>query len=56
MLLAGLFKKEFGLNMIFGSCSLLYGAAGLMLLLVYYFFTAKDMARAELHALRAARQ
>ena len=56
VLLAGLFKKEFGLNMIFGSCSLLYGAAGLMLLLVYYFFTAKDMARAELHALRAARQ
>ena len=56
VLLAGLFKKEFGLNMIFGSCSLLYGAAGLMLLLVYYFFTAKDMARAELHALQAARQ
>ena len=56
VLLAGLFKKEFGLNMIFGSCSLLYGAAGRMLLLVYYFFTAKDMARAELHALQAARQ
>jgi MFS family permease len=56
VLLAGLFKKEFGLNMIFGSCSLLYGVAGLMLLVVYYFFTAKDMARAELHALQAARQ
>jgi predicted MFS family arabinose efflux permease len=56
VLLAGLFKKEFGLNMIFGSCSLLYAAAGLMLLAVYCFFTAKDMARAELHALQAARQ
>ena len=56
VLLAGLFKKEFGLNMIFGSCSLLYAAAGLMLLAVYGFFTAKDMARAELHALQAARQ
>jgi MFS family permease len=56
VLLAGLFKKEFGLNMIFGSCSLLYAAAGLMLLAVYCFFTAKDMVRAELHALQAARQ
>jgi MFS family permease len=56
VLLAGLFKKEFGLNMIFGSCSLLYASAGLMLLVVYYFFTAKDMARAELYALQAARQ
>jgi MFS family permease len=55
VLLAGLFKKEFGLNMIFGSCSLLYAVAGLMLLLVYYFFTAKDMARAARHELPTAR-
>ena len=56
VLLAGLFKQEFGLNMIFGSCSLLYAAAGLMLLLVYYFFTAKDIARAARHELPTARQ
>lgn len=56
VLLAGLFKKEYGLTMIFGSCSLLSAAAGLMLRVVYYFFTAKDMARVELHALQAARQ
>ena len=54
VLLAGLFKKELGLNVIFGASSLLYALAGLVLLGVYYFSMTKDMARAELHQSPAA--
>lgn len=47
VLLAGIFKKDLGLNMIFGASSFLYVLAGVMMLLAYWFSMAKDMARAE---------
>lgn len=47
VLLAGVFKKDLGLNVIFGASSLLYVLAGLILLLGYWFSTARDMDRAE---------
>ena len=47
VLLAGLFKEDFGLELIFGASSFLYVLAGIMMLLAYWFSMAKDMARAE---------
>ncbi len=49
VLLAGLFKKDLGLELIFGSSSFLYILAGLLMMLAYWFTIAKDMARAESH-------
>lgn len=46
VLLAGLFKKDFGLNVIFGASSFLYALAGVVLLGLYYFFMTRDMERA----------
>ena len=46
VLLAGLFKQQLGLNVIFGASSLLYALAGCVLLGVYYFFMKRDMDRA----------
>jgi predicted MFS family arabinose efflux permease len=47
VLLAGIFKKDLGLNVIFGASSFLYIFAGLILLLAYWAFLARDMDRAE---------
>jgi sugar phosphate permease len=47
VLLAGIFKKDLGLNMIFGASSFLYVLAGLMMLLAYWIFMGRDMARSE---------
>lgn len=47
VLLAGVFKKDLGLNMIFGASSFLYVLAGLMMLLAYWIFMGRDMARSE---------
>jgi len=49
VLMAGLFKNDLGLSVIFGASSVLYALAGLVLLLVYYFSMTKDMARAQLY-------
>lgn len=46
VMLAGLFKQQLGLNVIFGASSFLYAIAGLVLLGLYYFFMGRDMARA----------
>jgi MFS transporter, Spinster family, sphingosine-1-phosphate transporter len=50
VLLAGLFKQDVGLEVIFGSSSFLYILAGLLMLLSYWFYVSKDMARAETYA------
>jgi predicted MFS family arabinose efflux permease len=47
VLLAGIFKKDLGLNVIFGASSFLYLLAGLLLVLAYWFSMAKDIARAD---------
>lgn len=47
VLLAGIFKQDLGLNMIFGASSGLYLLAGFLMLLAYWFSMAKDMSRAE---------
>ncbi|MES2694690.1 MAG: MFS transporter [Verrucomicrobiota bacterium] len=47
VLFAGVFKQDLGLNVIFGSSSFIYLFAGLLLLLAYWRFIGKDMARAE---------
>jgi len=49
VLLAGIFKQDLGLNLIFGASSFLYVLAGLVMLLAYWFSTAKDIARASAH-------
>ncbi len=46
VLLAGIFKQDLGLNLIFGASSFIYILAGAVLLLAYWFFIAKDMDRA----------
>lgn len=46
VLLAGLFKQQLGLNVIFGASSFLYALAGVVLLGLYYFFMTRDMERA----------
>jgi len=46
VLLAGLFKQQLGLNVIFGASSFLYALAGFVLLGLYYFFMKRDMERA----------
>jgi MFS family permease len=46
VLLAGLFKQQLGLNVIFGASSFLYALAGCVLLGLYYFFMSRDMERA----------
>jgi MFS family permease len=50
VLLAGIFKKDLGLNVIFGASSFIYILAGLLMLLAYWFSMAKDIARAEAYA------
>jgi len=47
VLLAGIFKKDFGLAMIFGASSFIYILAGLLMFLAYWFFMSQDMARAQ---------
>ncbi len=47
VLLAGIFKQDLGLNLIFGASSALYLLAGLLMLLAYWFSMAKDMSRAD---------
>jgi len=54
VLLAGVFKKERGLNLIFGASSILYALARLVLLFVYWFFMTKDMKRAQNHEAASA--
>jgi MFS family permease len=54
VLLAGVFKKDLGLNVIFGASSFLYLLAGLVLLLAYGRFIARDMDRADAFAARQA--
>ncbi len=46
VLLAGLFKQQLGLNVIFGASSFLYALAGCVLLGLYYFCMGRDMERA----------
>jgi MFS family permease len=46
VLLAGVFKKDLGLNVIFGASSFIYILAGVLMLLAYKFTMGKDMARA----------
>jgi predicted MFS family arabinose efflux permease len=47
VLLAGILKQDLGLNVIFGASSFLYVLAGVILLIGYWFCTARDMDRAE---------
>ena len=47
VLMAGIFKKDLGLNVIFGASSFIYVLAGVLMLLAYWFTMAKDMARAD---------
>jgi MFS transporter, Spinster family, sphingosine-1-phosphate transporter len=47
VMVAGLLKKDVGLNTIFGACSCIYVLAGVLLLLAYRFFLERDMARAD---------
>jgi sugar phosphate permease len=47
VLLAGIFKQDLGLNVIFGASSGLYFLAGFLMLLAYGFSMAKDMSRAD---------
>lgn len=54
VLLAGLFKKDLGLNLIFGASSMLYAFAGVVLLVVYHVCLKQDMARAQHHESPAA--
>jgi predicted MFS family arabinose efflux permease len=46
VLLAGLFKKDFGLNVIFGVSSGFYFLAGVVMVASYYWFMPKDIERA----------
>lgn len=46
VLLAGIFKQDYGLNVIFGASSFLYAIAGGVLLAVYAFSMSRDMTRA----------
>ncbi len=46
VLLAGVFKQDLGLNVIFGASSFIYILAGVLMLLAYKFTMGKDMARA----------
>ena len=50
VLLAGIFKHDLGLNVIFGASSFLYLLAGALMLLAYAFSMARDMKRAEAFA------
>lgn len=52
VLLAGLFKEDLGLDMIFGASSFLYVLAGVLMLLAYWFTMGKDIARADEFAAR----
>lgn len=47
VLLAGIFKKELGLSAIFGASSFLYIVAGVGLIVSYYLWVPKDVARAQ---------
>ena len=47
VLLAGIFKQDLGLNVIFGASSFLYLLAGLLMLLAYWFTMGRDMGRAD---------
>lgn len=47
VLLAGIFKKDLGLNVIFGASSVLYLLAGVFMVLAYWFWMSRDMARAD---------
>lgn len=49
VLLAGIFKRELGLNMIFGISSLFYALAGAVMLLSYFWFMPGDIQRARNH-------
>lgn len=49
VLLAGIFKKDLGLNTIFGASSFIYIVAGLLMLLAYWTFLQRDMDRARRH-------
>ncbi len=52
--LTGVFKKDLGLSAIFGLSSFLYILAGLVLVLSYYVFVKKDVAKADAHEAAAA--
>ena len=47
VLLSGVFKKELGLNVIFGASSFIYVIAGILMLIAYWFFLGHDMTRAQ---------
>lgn len=49
VLLAGIFKKDLGLNVIFGASSFIYVIAGILMLLAYAIFMGRDMERARRH-------
>lgn len=49
VMLAGIFKKDFGLGAIFGASSFIYVLAGGLMLLAYWTFYGRDMERARLH-------
>lgn len=46
VLLAGIFKKDFGLGAIFGASSFIYLVAGFLMLLAYWVFIRRDMEKA----------
>lgn len=58
VLLAGIFKEDFGLATIFGASSFIYVLAGLLMLLAHRAFIGRDMTRAQecdrLHGVGAA--
>jgi hypothetical protein len=49
VILAGIFKKDFGLGAIFGASSFIYVVAGGLMLMAYWTFYGRDMERARLH-------
>ncbi len=49
VLLAGIFKKDLGLNVIFGASSFIYVIAGGLMLMAYWFFVGRDIERARRH-------
>jgi predicted MFS family arabinose efflux permease len=54
VLLAGVFKKDLGLNFIFGASSVIYALAGAVMLIAYWWFMTRDMARASAYEARTA--
>jgi|GEM_PF-5863355 len=56
VLLAGIFKKDLGLSVIFGASSFIYVIAGCLMLLAYWTFLGRDIERARQRDQKSAPQ